>query len=159
MGLLAACSSSSSFTPAHRAVIVDSVQTMLGAWRDAFNAKDFAKAASYYSSDSGFRWIENGELKFRTAKQLADTMMAEAPAFQALDMSLIEPEITAIAPGVAEVTSSFTQRITDRAGQTFGLAGAMSMIVVHGDSGWKFLVGHVSVIRPPADTTRKAKPR
>jgi len=141
-------SGSSSLTATHRAAIVDSVQTMLTAWRDAFNAKDFARAATFYSSDSAFRWFENGELKFRTAKELGDTMKAEAPAFRALEMSLVAPQITAVAPGVAEVTSNFAERITDSTGETFGLAGAISMTAVHGDSGWKFLVGHLSVVRP-----------
>jgi len=158
--MVVACSGAApSFGAAHRAAIVDSVHTMLGAWHDAFNAKDFAKAASYYSGDSAFRWIENGELKFQSARQLRDTMLAEAPAFKSLEMSLIEPVITAVAPGVAEVSSGFAQKITDNAGQSFGLAGAMSMTVVHGDSGWKFLVGHVSVVRPPVDTIRKGKHR
>jgi ketosteroid isomerase-like protein len=147
------------FTTAHRAAIVDSVQVMLTAWRDAFNARDFSQAAAFYSNDSAFRWFENGELKFRTARELGDTMKAEGPRFQSLAMSLIEPEITPTAPGVAEVTSNFTQKVTDSAGQTFGLAGAMSMTVVHGDSGWKFLVGHLSVVAPVVDTGRKAKAR
>lgn len=158
--LLAGCAAvAPSLTSAHRAAIVDSVHVMLGAWRDAFNAKDFERAATFYSSDSGFRWLENGELKFRTAKQLGDTMKAEAPAFRSLDMSLIEPQITPMAPGVAEVTSSFAQRITDSSGETYGLTGAMTMTVVHGDSGWKFLIGHLSVVRPPADTARQAPRR
>lgn len=144
-------------TAPHRAAIVDSVQVMLTAWRDAFNTRDFARAATFYSSDSAFRWFENGEMKFRTAKELGDTMKAEAPAFRALEMSLVEPEITPMAPGVAEVTSNFAERITDSTGETFGLAGAMSMTAVHGDSGWKFLVGHVSLMRPaPAKPAPKA---
>lgn len=148
-----------SFSAAHRSAIVDSVQVMLTSWRDAFNARDFARASSFYSGDPAFRWFENGELKFRSAKELGDSMKAEGPHFQALAMSLIEPEITPVAPGVAEVTSSFAEKITDMAGQSFGLAGAMSMTVVHGDSGWQFLVGHLSVAAPVVDTARKAKGR
>jgi ketosteroid isomerase-like protein len=156
----AACAPAApSFTAARRAAIVDSVQVMLTSWRDAFNARDFARAASFYSNDPGFRWFENGELKFRTARELGDTMKAEAPRFQSLAMSLIEPEITPVAPGVAEVTSDFAEKVTDMSGQSFGLAGAMSMTVVHGDSGWKFLVGHLSVAAPVVDTARKAKGR
>ncbi len=86
-------------------------------------------------------------------------LKAEAPRFQSLAMSLIEPEITPVAPGVAEVTSNFAEKVSDMAGQSFGLAGAMSMTVIHGDSGWKFLVGHLSVSAPVVDTARKAKGR
>ncbi len=159
LGAAACAPAGPSFTAAHRAAIVDSVQVMLTSWRDAFNGRDFARAASFYSDDPGFRWFENGELKFRTAKELGDTMKAEAPHFQSLAMSLIEPEITPVAPGVAEVTSNFTEKITDVTGQSFGLAGAMSMTVIHGASGWQFLVGHLSVVAPVVDTARKAKGR
>jgi ketosteroid isomerase-like protein len=159
LGTAACAPAAPSFTAARRAAIVDSVQTMLTSWRDAFNSKDFARAASFYSSDPGFRWFENGELKFHSARELGDTMNAEAPRFQSLAMSLIEPEITPVAPGVAEVTSNFAEKITDMTGQSFGLAGAMSMTVIHGDSGWKFLVGHLSVVAPVVDTARKAKGR
>jgi ketosteroid isomerase-like protein len=154
-----ACGGPLPFGQAHRAAMVDSVRTMLGQWRDAFNARDFARAASFYSSDSSFRWFENGEMKFRTARELRDTMLAEGPRMHAAEMTLVGPEITAIAPGVAEVTSSFTEKITDSTGQAFGLAGAMTMTVVHRDSGWRFLVGHLSVMPPMPDTLRGAKRR
>lgn len=155
--LLGACGGPAPFAAAHRAALVDSVSTMLGQWRDAFNAKDFRRVASFYSSDSAFRWFENGAMKFRTAGELRDTMLAEGPRMQALSMTLVGPEITALAPGVAGVTSSFTERITDSAGESFGLAGAMTMTVVHGDSGWRFLVGHLSVIPPASPAPPLAK--
>ena len=146
-------------TVEHRRAIVDSVQTMLTTWRDAFNAKDFERAATFYSNDRDFRWFENGELKFRSGAEIGDTMKAEAPGFQALAISLIEPQITPLAPGVAVVTTNFAEKITDTAGQTVGFAGAISMTVVHADSGWKFLVGHVSLVMPLLDSARKGKGR
>jgi ketosteroid isomerase-like protein len=158
--LLAACTAQSpALTPVHRTAIVDSVQVVLTAWRDAFNAKDFARAATFYSNDPAFRWFENGELKFRTALELGDTMKTEAPRFRALTLSLIEPEITPMAPGIAEVTTTFAEKITDSAGQMTGVAGAISMTVVHGDSGWRFVVGHVSLVVPASDSGKKAKGR
>lgn len=157
--VLAACTPATPpFNAAHRAALVDSVRTTLDQWRDAFNAKDFARVASFYSSDSAFRWYENGEMKFRSAHELRDTMLAEGPRMQALSMTLVGLEITAIAPGVAEVSSGFTEKITDSAGQTFGLAGAMTMTMVHRDSAWRFLVGHLSVIPPLPDTLRAGRP-
>jgi len=146
-------------TAQQRSAIVDSVQTMLTQWRDAFNAMDFARVASFYSSEPDFRWFENGELKFRSSREIGDSMKAEGPGLRSLTLSLIEPEITALAPGVAEVTTNFAQKITDTTGQMIGLAGAITMTVVHGDSGWKFLVGHVSLVTPSIDTARKAKGR
>jgi hypothetical protein len=86
-------------------------------------------------------------------------MQAEAPKFRSLAVSLIEPEITALAPGVAVVTTDFAEQITDASGGTVGIAGAITMTVVHGDSGWKFLVGHTSLLTPKADTQPSTKDR
>lgn len=160
LGATACGAPRATLTAAHRAAMVDSVEGMLTAWRDAFNARDFARAATFYSSDSAFRWLENGEMRFRTARELGDTMQAEGPGLGAVALSLVEPEITPVAPGVAEVTSSFAEKVTDPTGQMTGFAGVMSMTVIHGDSGWRFLVGHVSLVTPVVDTARaKGKAR
>lgn len=158
--LVAACSSPGpALTAAHRAAIVDSVRGMLTAWQEAFNARDFARAAAYYSNDPEFRWFENGELKFRSGREIGDTMRANAPGFRSLALSLITPEITPLAPGVALVTTNFAEKITDTTGQMTGFAGAISMTLVHADSGWKFLSGHSSLVAPLPDTASKANRR
>jgi ketosteroid isomerase-like protein len=144
-------------TTTHRAAIVDSVQATLTAWRDAFNAKDFGRAATFYSNDPDFRWFEDGELKYRSGKEIGDTMKAEAPGFRALSVSLIEPQVTALAPGVAAVTMNFAQTITDTTGNTIGIVGAVSATMVHADSGWQFLVGHASLFAPPPGTAKPGK--
>lgn len=146
-------------TATRRTAIVDSVQTMLTAWRDAFNARDFVRVAKFYSNDADFRWFENGELKFRSGREIGDSMNAEAPGFRSFAVSLIDPEITALAPGVAVVTTNFAEKVTDTTGQTVGFAGAISMTVVHGDSGWKFLVGDVSLVSPRVDSLRNGTRR
>jgi ketosteroid isomerase-like protein len=146
-------------TPAHRTAIVDSVQVMLTSWRDAMNTKDFARAASFYSNQSDFRWFQDGELKYRSGKEIGDTMQAAAPGLRSFTLSLIEPEITPLAPGIAVLTTNFAQKITDTTGQTIGFAGAITATIVHADSGWRFLVGHTSAIIPPRDTSSKAPGR
>jgi ketosteroid isomerase-like protein len=148
-----------SLTAGQRTAIVDSVQTMLTAWRDAFNARDFVRAATFYSHDSEFRWYENGELKFRSGAELADTMKAEGSAFRALAMSLVNTQITPLAGGIAEVSTGFDEKITDSTGQTFGIVGAVTMTAVHGDSGWKFLMGHTSIVLPSAGTNAPLRTR
>jgi ketosteroid isomerase-like protein len=154
--VLAGCGSAArQLSAAHEAAMIDSVQTTLNAWRDAFNAKDFARASAFYSNDARFRWFENGELKFRSGREIGDSMQAEAGGLRSLSLSLIEPQITPLAPGLAVVTTHFAEKVIDTTGQTLGFAGAISMTVVHSDSGWKFLVGHLSLAAPAPDTSRK----
>ncbi|MGH7523005.1 MAG: hypothetical protein ACREK8_01735 [Gemmatimonadales bacterium] len=107
-------------------LIVDSVQTMLTGWRDALDARNFTLAAKYYSNDPAFRWFEDGELKYRSGREIGDAMTAMAPAYREFTLSLIEPEITALAPGIAAVTTNFAQKMTDTTGRTVGFAGALS---------------------------------
>jgi ketosteroid isomerase-like protein len=145
------------FTAAHRAAERDSVAQMLDAWRGALAARDFGRAATFYSSDSAFRWFQDGELKYRSARELGDTMLAMAPTVRDFGISLIEPEITPLAPGVAIITTNFAEKITDTTGETIGLAGALSMTAIHSDSGWRFLIGHTSsVIVPDSGAPRKS---
>ncbi len=144
-------------TTARRAAIVDSVHTMLGAWRDALNARDFARAGTYYSSDTAFRWYEDGRLTYTSAQAVRDTIQAMAPGLSGFEVTLIDPKITALGPGSAIVTAEFTEKITDTTKRIVGFAGAMSLVVVHADSGWQFLIGHNSSLPPPVDTAQKRR--
>jgi len=156
---LTACVTSSApeFTAAHRAAIVDSVQAMLAEWRTALNAKDFAKAATFYSTDSAFRWYEDGAPTFHSARAIRDTMLAMRPGLRDFNLTLTDPEITALGPGAAIVTSEFTEKLTDTTGKVVGFAAALSVAVVHDSAGWRLLVGHNSSLRPPPDTGAKKK--
>lgn len=160
--LLAACAPApaSSFTAAHKAAVVDSVKAMLDAWHAAFAALDFDRVASFYSTDSAFRWIEDGQLRYRSNAAILKEMRAVKPTLKSLDFTLGDLQISPLAPGVAIVTSQFEQKMTDTAGKTFGFAGAMSFTVVHADSGWRFLVGHASIITDrPAPVPEKPQGR
>jgi ketosteroid isomerase-like protein len=156
---IAGCSAAPRFTAAHQRAERDSVAQVLDQWRNALDAGDFARAATFYSTDSAFRWFQDGELRYRSAAELGDTMRAMAPALRSFSLSLIEPEITAIAPGVVLVTTNFAQKMTDTSGETIGLAGAISMTVVHGNAGWRFLVGHTSSVILPVDSAAGGKRR
>ncbi|MGH7583533.1 MAG: nuclear transport factor 2 family protein [Gemmatimonadales bacterium] len=153
---LAGCATrSTALSPPRRAAIADSVRTMLAAWRDAFNARDFARASSFYSDSSDFRWFENGDLKFHSAAQLRDTMLAEAATFRSLNMSLGDADVTPLAPGVAAVTATFTEMVADTAGQTMGFAGAVTATVIDEATGWRFLTGHTSMLLPSLTRTAR----
>lgn len=146
-----ACNASTptQFTAAHREAIVDSVRTMFGAWIDALNAKDFARAGTFYSSDSAFRWYEDGRLTYTSGQMVRDSMMAMAPGLRAFNVNFTDPRITAVGPGAAVITSEFAEKLTDTTGAIVGYAGALSVSVVHADSGWRLLIGHNSTLPAP----------
>ncbi len=150
---LAACTTAPSttapaFGAAERAATVDSVQAMLDAWRGAVGTMDVERIASFYATDSAFRWIEDGATRYLSAQQIGDAIRETKGSMQSMELTLVEPQITPLAPGVAVVSTGFTQKFTDTAGVTGGFAGVITMTVVRADSGWRFLVGHTSAIAP-----------
>jgi uncharacterized protein (TIGR02246 family) len=148
MLLVTACASpSSSFTAAHRAAIVDSVQAMLVQWRDAVNSKDFARAGTFYSDDSAFRWYEDGQLTITSAQAVRNEMQSMLPNLRSFTLTLVAPRITPLGPGIATVGSEFTETITDTTGNAVGLAGALTATVVHERDSWRLLIGHNSSLR------------
>lgn len=157
---LAACTApGTSLTVEHRRAMIDSVQHVVEAWRTAINRRDDRAVASFYANDPDFRWFEDGQLTFHSAREIGDSMKAMLGASSIISFTLTDPEVTPVAPGVAEVSAAFTERLTDSASRTIGFAGAVTLTAVHGDSGWKFLVGHTSLIPPPADTVPISLPR
>ncbi|MES2305097.1 MAG: nuclear transport factor 2 family protein [Gemmatimonadota bacterium] len=148
----------SALTPAHSAAIADSVSATLGEYRAAFAARDIDATMRFYADDPRFRWVEDGELRYSSKAEVAAALRAFVPSLKAIELSYYDPVVTPLAPGVAVVATRFAQKITDSAGVMRGFAGAMSMTLIHGDSGWRFLVGHTSslVPRPPTATKQGA---
>ncbi len=149
---LTACApqaNSAVLTAAHRTAIIDSIRPVIAAWTDSMNHRDASGAARYYAADPAFRWIENGEVRYTSPAEVVTAMNGVFPSLRSFDLHLVEPTITPLAPGAASVTASFTQTMTDTAGHVTGIAGAVSFTMVHGDSGWRILVGHASALSVP----------
>jgi len=157
--LLAGCSPPApvptAFTAAHAAAISDSVTAVLEQFREAFSARDFDRVLQFYADDPRFRWIEDGEVRYTSKAQLATVLVAFGASLRSLELFFFDPVVTPLAPGIAAVTTRFAQKITDSSGATQGFAGAMSMSVIHADSGWRFLVGQTSLVIPRPGAERK----
>ncbi len=151
--LLFACSrgpAPAALTAEHRVAMVDSVTTMLTAWREAVNARDADRIATFYAADPQFRWIEDGAVRYTSREQVAEAYKAMLLSLRAMAMTLDNPAVTPLGPGAALVTTGFAQKVTDTTGAITGFAGMLSMTVVHTDSGWQFLAGHTSSVIPRA---------
>jgi ketosteroid isomerase-like protein len=151
LALLAACSpapAAPAFDAPHQAALVDSVEGMLEEWRGAVGAMDVDRIASFYAPDSTFRWIEDGATRYLSSEQLGAAIRGMQGSVSAMEFTLVEPLVTPLAPGIAAVTTGFTQKFTDSSGVTGGYAGAISMTVVRRGDAWRFLVGHTSALAP-----------
>ena len=128
---------------------------VLEEFRVAFAARDFDRVLQFYAEDPRFRWIEDGEVRYTSKAQLAKVLVGFGASVRSLELSFFDPVITPLAPGVAAVTTRFAQKLTDSSGAMQGFSGAMSMSVVHADSGWRFLVGQTSLLVPRPDAARR----
>lgn len=132
------------------AAISDSVAALVSAWQQAVEALDTTDLARFYLADTTFRWIEDGQILYATPSQLLQAWRSTVPAVKEMALILDQTRITPLAPGVALVTTSFIQRVTDTASRQGGFAGATSLIVVDTPNGWRFLTGHTSAAGGPA---------
>lgn len=159
MGLLSACASDSAkpgaMTAEHSAAIRDSVTATLEQYRAAFAARNVDAVLRFYADDPRFRWVEDGELRYESKAAVATALRAFTPSLRSVELSYFDPVVTVLAPGVAVVATRFAQKITDSTGVTRGFAGAMSMTLVHADSGWRFLMGHTSSVVPQEGSATK----
>ena len=148
--LLAGCSAPAApaFDAAHQAAMVDSVSAMLESWRGAVGEMAVDRIATFYAPDSAFRWIEDGATRYLSSDDIGSAIRGMQGSIRSMEFTLVEPKISPLAPGVAVVTTGFTQKFTDTAGVTGGYAGTISMTVVHRDTAWRFLVGHTSALAP-----------
>lgn len=133
-------------TEVHATAIIDSVTATLEQFRTAFSASDIDAVMRFYADDPRFRWVEGGELRYTSKGALATAFRALRPLLRSIELSYFDPVVTPLAPGVAAVATRFVQKVTDTAGVTRGFAGAMSMTLIHADSGWRFLLGHTSAV-------------
>lgn len=139
----------------HRVALVDSVTAALGSYRAAFVARDFDRAVAFYADDPQFRWFENGELRYGSKAAVADALRAVGANLRSLELSYFETTVTPLAPGVAAVSTRFAEKVADTTGALHGYAGVFTATMVHADSGWRFLVGHTSIVVPEPTTKPK----
>lgn len=130
--------------------ITDSVTSLLEAWRTSVQSLDTASLANFYLNDTTFRWIEDGRIRFTSPTELLSAWGSTAAGVREMNLILDQTQVTPLAQGVALVTTSFVQRVTDTAGRQGGFAGATTLVAVDTPEGWRFLLGHTSAAGGPA---------
>lgn len=143
--LLAACQpGGTQFTTFHRQALADSVRTVLNEWVETVNRGDVSALIPYYADDDGFHWAEDGRLRYPSHASLATTFDSLARAVRGIDLVVDQPKIVPLVPGLAALSVTFRESITDTSGQVQRVAGAFTTLLQHREDGWKFLLGHGS---------------
>lgn len=129
---------------AHRIAIADSVRLTLDNFVRAVGAMDPEAIATYYADDPDMRWIEDGEVAYRSPREVAEAIRQLSQTMSATSLTYDGTEIVPVAPGVAVVVTGFAQQFTTLGGETGGFAGAITAVMVNRGGLWLFLSGHTS---------------
>ncbi len=149
LGVVMACQpSSSQLTESHRSAIEDSVRQFLTEFADQTSTGDLTAIIPYYANDPGFHWMENGAFSYPSYDSVTATLRRMAPTIAERRFKFEELRVVALAPGAASLSMLFRQFFTDTSGFAFDFGGAMTLIAVHRDDGWKLISGHVSAPLP-----------
>ena len=145
LSMVVACQpSTSQFTDSHRIAIEDSVRQFLTDFTEQSSSGDLTAMIPYYANDPGFHWMENEAVSYPSYDSVTATLRRLAPTIAERRFEFEHLRVVALAPGAASLSMLFRQFFTDTSGFAFDFGGAMTLIAVHRDEGWKFITGHVS---------------
>lgn len=147
----------SQLTDAWASAIRDSAAATLQAIRRHSEAAQWDSMAALYSEAPAFRFVENGQMRYRSAAAIREAL-ASVPKGTRIQTQYRDTEIVALAPGLADVMTLFQTSFVDSAGARFSYEGAISLILAHELAGWRIIRGHSSSPPPPPAVPPNAPP-
>ena len=132
-------------------------QAGIEAYVEALNAMDFDSAGTFYSPSGDFQWIEQGEIRYRSAEESRESLAGLGAMASSATLTLSDLTLTALGPDAAVATCHFLQEIGIDGGAGFAFAGAMTIVLRREGGRWLFVSGHTS--SPPADSDDEATVR
>jgi len=144
LGLAGCQAGRTELTTMHRDALVDSVRTFLNEYVEAANSGNVASLIPFYADEEGFHWAEDGRLRFPSYGSLVTALDSIGGTIRSVSLVADQPKVVPLRPGLAALSVTYRQSITDTAGQVYRFAGVVTAVAAHGDSGWKFLLGHTS---------------
>lgn len=133
--------------------IEDSVVTFLSTWSEGVRTADWDRLIERYADDPAFTWVEDGQVRYRSRGALRTAFDQLHGQFSGARTDFLDPSITPLAPGLANVVAEFRTTLRRDGGEDVSFGGVMTMTAVHTDDGWKVLQGHASsgTPRPPSE--------
>ena len=120
----------------------------IDAYVQAVNAMDFDSAGTLYSWSGDFQWIEEGEVRYRSAEEAHESLAGLGAMASSTELTLSDLTVTALGPEAAVATCHFEQEVGIEGGAGFAFGGAMTIVLRRESGRWLFVYGHTS--SPPA---------
>lgn len=157
---LAACDGGPTMTAGHRQALADSGRQVVRDFAAAMNSGDIRTALRFFADEPSFHWAENGRIAYPSYQAVATVYDSLQGALRRLSLTMDDPRIVPLAPGLVFGSSTYRERMTDTAGTVLQFAGVFSFVAEHADSGWTFVGGHGSTARDlPAQPASPPRPR
>lgn len=118
------------------------VSAFLDTYLGALETRDAEAVSEQYVTDGRFEWIEDGEIRYRSA---ADVLagLESLPADMAIVTEYQDRVITPVGDRGAKLSTRFRTVIGEGPG-SFSFGGMMTMVLEHGPTGWRVVSGHTS---------------
>ena len=126
----------------------DEVRAAIEAYVVAVNGMDFDSAGSFYSDAADFQWVEDGAVRYRSARESRESLAGLGAMASSTRLTVSELTVTALSPDAAVTTCRFVQEVGIDGGQGFSFSGAMTIVLRREGARWLFVSGHTSSSRP-----------
>ncbi len=124
--------------------IAGEARAAIGAYVEAINAMDLDSAGTFYSDAPGFQWVEDGAVRYGSAREARESLAALGAMASSTRLTLSDLSITALGPGSAVASCHFEQEIGVEGAGGFAYSGAMTIVLRNEDGRWLFASGHTS---------------
>ena len=136
------------------AAAAEQARNAIGAYVEAVNAMDLDSAGTFYSDSPDFHWIEDGEVRYRSAQESRESLAELGAMASATELTVSGLSVTALSADIAVAACHFTQTVqVAEGGPGFSFSGAISIVLRRENCRWLFLAGHTSSARPRTDGT------
>lgn len=112
---------------------------------EALDARDVERIRASIVSDGRFAWVEDGEVRYRSADDLL-TSLAQFPAGR-IQTVLSGLTVASVGDSAAHAWTQFRTRVGEGP-SSFEFSGAISFVLEKEDGSWKLVGGHTSAPRP-----------
>lgn len=122
------------------------IERTIDAYVAALTARDVEALRDLYLSDGRFVWIEDGEVRYRSAEEVIAALSA-FPVEMAIRTTLSDLTIVPAGENAAHAWARFETEIGEGE-DAFSFSGSLSFVFERSDDGWRILGGHTSSSRP-----------
>ena len=129
-------------------VIRQEVAQVFEQYLETVNSGRTLDIPAYFSDDDNFYWVEDGFKVYTDKQSMIASLRSFTEGVSEVSMQTDELTITPISNEVANLFTSYNQRLQFANGFELILEGAITITLVKESDTWKFLNGHSSTKKP-----------